>query len=66
MVVIVWAQASQVFAEKKIETRNENNYVQVSEKQTATNVVIIHIFEESEKILDPAIFLVSGVCGKEN
>ena len=39
-----------------------NNHVQVSEKWNANQ---IRLFEESEKFLHPAIFVVSGVCGKE-
>ena len=54
---------------KEMKSHNENNHVQVSEKRSATSVIIIHIKTDSlknQKILDPAIFVVSGVCGKVN
>ena len=52
-----------------MKSRNENNHVQVSEKRNATSVIIIHIKSDSlknqKKILHPAIFVVTGVYGKE-
>ena len=53
-----------------MKSHNENNHIQASEKRSPISVIIIHIqirpFEESEKILHPAIFVVTGVYGKEN
>ena len=52
-----------------MKSHNENNHVHVSEKQNATSVIIIHIKTDSfksQKILDPAICVVSGVCGEVN
>ena len=50
-----------------MKSHNENNHIQVSEKQNATSVIIFSINSDSlknQKIQNPAIFVVSGVCGK--